>query len=196
MSLYSLVASNPFYLRIRESKADRRASDVFPGDVSGLILDFGCGDLRVGEVISERNPDAKIVGIDRIITQNNSDFVQGDVLKLPFHDNVFDYVFAIGALHHNNDVPSQLNEIYRVTKGGGEFILSEETYVTGLGRIMLSLNDIAHNFWKQKPHFYFTFQTYSEWKSMVESAGFKFKQASKKKAHLGLMTYYVFRFGK
>lgn len=45
--------------------------------------------------------------------------VQGSVLACPFSDNEFDWVVAIGCLHHTGNLQRALDEVWRVLKPGG-----------------------------------------------------------------------------
>ncbi len=50
--------------------------------------------------------------------------IQGDATKLPFKSNSFDAVICLDVLEHIEDDVSALEEIYRVTKAGGNFLFS------------------------------------------------------------------------
>ncbi len=45
--------------------------------------------------------------------------VQGSVLECPFADGEFDWVVAIGCLHHTGNLQRALDEVWRVLKPGG-----------------------------------------------------------------------------
>jgi SAM-dependent methyltransferase len=95
------------------------------------LLDAGCGGGRysvawwllgakrvTGVDISPRNiatarrrvEEAAISGVE---------FVEGDVLALPFPDEEFDGVFSNGVLHHTTDWRRGVAELVRVLKPGG-----------------------------------------------------------------------------
>lgn len=97
------------------------------------ILDIGCGPGRFVDV--SRKLGAKLVialdysaAIDTA-KQNFADangifFVQGDALNLPFKDEVFDFTYSIGVLHHTPKPVKGVREAFRVLKKGGEFAIS------------------------------------------------------------------------
>ena len=98
-----------------------------------VVLDIGCGPGRFVDVA--RSMGADVVAIDYssaidAARENFSDdhsnilFVQGDALNLSFKDNVFDYSFSIGVLHHTPDPYKGVEEAFRVTKPQGEFAIS------------------------------------------------------------------------
>jgi SAM-dependent methyltransferase len=47
-----------------------------------------------------------------------------NALDLPFPDESFDGVYAIGCLHHTGDMPRAVREVHRVLKPGGRAIIS------------------------------------------------------------------------
>lgn len=65
-----------------------------------------------------------------------ADFLVTDACHLPFPDNVFDYVYSFGVLHHVADTKASIHEVYRLLRPGGQ------------ARIMLyhrrSLNELIH----------------------------------------------------
>ncbi len=91
----------------------------------GILLDAGCG---IGET-----EDLIVDNFDIIIAMDLSDsvfnaqknnkykdkvfFVQGDVGKLPFRDNIFDYVYSEGVIHHSPNPRVSFNELSRVNRG-------------------------------------------------------------------------------
>ncbi|HEY5927928.1 MAG TPA: class I SAM-dependent methyltransferase [Kofleriaceae bacterium] len=112
------------------ARLERNGFDL--AKVSGMrVLDGGCGGgrysvalkrLGFGEVVgvdwskqgiavaNERVKQAKIAGVS---------YQQADVLKLPFADGEFDFVFSNGVLHHTYDTQRGIAELRRVTKPGG-----------------------------------------------------------------------------
>jgi ubiquinone/menaquinone biosynthesis C-methylase UbiE len=97
------------------------------------VFEFGCGGgLWLRWFKEEYN--AKIFGIDnskiglemakKIIPKAILKF--GDVRKVPFKKEIFDLVFCLGLIVHFNDKDIQkiLSEMYRVTKKGGNVIVT------------------------------------------------------------------------
>ncbi|MEQ8426906.1 MAG: class I SAM-dependent methyltransferase [Gammaproteobacteria bacterium] len=97
------------------------------------VLDIGCGN---GYVLSRyaRN-GAEVYGVDiteKALTLTKKRFElmdlpcvleQTDGDSLPFSDNTFDIVSSMGVLHHIENPSPMVQEIHRVLKPGGRFIL-------------------------------------------------------------------------
>ena len=57
---------------------------------------------------------------------------KADVHKLPFRDNEFDYVVSTEAFHHYHDQKKAMQEMRRVAKKGGEVIVVDINFFSGL----------------------------------------------------------------
>ncbi len=117
----------------------------------GMGLDVGCGSGALTIACAKRNPNAKMLGVDRWgkeyasfskqLCENNAkaegvsntSFQQGDAVHLDFADGTFDTVTS-NYVYHNINVNKQalLLETFRVLKKGGTFaihdIMSEGRY--------------------------------------------------------------------
>jgi SAM-dependent methyltransferase len=108
-------------------------------------LDVGCGAGRHVRQVSELG--AEIVGIDLshavdAAHQNNADnelvhIVQADIHNLPFHHDVFHFVYSLGVLHHLPDPEKgfQILPPY-LTTGGSLFVW---VYVNTLRKVALEI---------------------------------------------------------
>lgn len=97
------------------------------------ILDLGCGNGRLLEVLKDKKID--YIGVDSSeklikIAQKKypqADFQVADALSLPFPDNYFDKIYSIAVLHH---IPSKkyhlqfLKEAKRVLKPEGILVIT------------------------------------------------------------------------
>ena len=111
----------------------------------GVGLDIGCGSGALTIAVAKRNPNAKMIGIDRWGKEyasfnkslcennataegvNNVEFSQGDALKLDFQDEMFDAVTS-NYVYHNivgADKQDCLWETFRVLKKGGVFAIHD-----------------------------------------------------------------------
>ncbi len=84
--------------RIAEAGAEYHGLDIAQGPVGMANLRFSRGDF-------------------------NARAIQGNVLDAPFEDNFFDWVFAIGCLHHTGNLERALEEVHRMLKPGGQAMI-------------------------------------------------------------------------
>jgi ubiquinone/menaquinone biosynthesis C-methylase UbiE len=104
--------------------------------VAGRLLDLGCGEGDFIFMAKDKfeecyGVDVSSIGIERAkkISKdrsygNNIRFYNGDVDEgLPFNTSFFDVVTCIAVLEHVFNPPNVLDEIYRVLKPGGMFIV-------------------------------------------------------------------------
>jgi len=131
-------------------KQDRAAdvSDILKLEGNEYVLDVGCGLGKMTIGIAKHLKDGKIVGIDiwnKIEIPGSSpekayknaeiegvqekvEFKYGNVLEIPFPDETFDLVTSSSVLNNLSGMDAKskaLDEIYRVLKPGGRFLLGE-----------------------------------------------------------------------
>lgn len=110
----------------------------------GKVLDLGTGSgLLAIELAKRKGYWFEIVGID--ISENmvrkaidnakqagiesRLEFLVATVAKLPFPDNSFDVIISYASLHHWFDPVMVFNEVQRVIKGSGYFIIRDNKRV-------------------------------------------------------------------
>jgi SAM-dependent methyltransferase len=102
------------------------------GVASTSALEIGAGDFSLAEIYFDQ-----VIKTD-IESNTKSKFGNGiDSQQLPYKINSFDIVIAKDSLHHFKDPYKSLNEIHRVLKPGGIFIVSEP-YWSLLGRFIFN----------------------------------------------------------
>lgn len=112
------VSKDRFYL----------ATNWTPDQLKGKwILDVGCGMGRFAEVALQAN--AFVVCLDyssaidaakkNLGHYKNVFFLQGDIYKLPFKYESFDYIYSLGVLQHTPDPENALKSLYPFLKKGG-----------------------------------------------------------------------------
>ena len=99
-------------------------------DKSLKVLELGAGGYSPGDNFWR---DIVASDIDQFGTEE--EILQIDSSSLPFDSASFDLVIAKDALHHFKDPISSLEEIFRVLKSDGKFLVSEP-YWSPLGRFV------------------------------------------------------------
>ncbi len=107
---------------------------------SWTMLDIGCGGGATIKRLLKRSKDAQVYGID--ISEEsvakarklNADLLdkqvfvcQGSAEKLPYEDGKFDLVTAVETVYFWPNLPSCLQEVYRVLKPGAKFAIMVES---------------------------------------------------------------------
>ncbi len=109
------------------------------GITHGVALDLGTGPGLVAVEIAQRLPGLRVIGLDlaapmvkaahrrakRIGVDGRGLWPQADGHFLPFADGSFDLVFSTFALHHWCDPLAVLNEMARVLKPGGRYLIAD-----------------------------------------------------------------------
>ncbi len=100
---------------------------------NGLILDAGCGegidlanlalDARCEVVGLESSHGGVAASLARIATLQRAHLVQGDLLKAPLADGLFDGAHCYGVVHHTIDPTRAMKELSRVLKQGAQLLL-------------------------------------------------------------------------
>jgi demethylmenaquinone methyltransferase/2-methoxy-6-polyprenyl-1,4-benzoquinol methylase len=115
---------------------------VRPGD---RVLDAACGtgDLAIA---AQRAGASRVTGLDfsermleRARGKAQLDWVQGDMLALPFADSTFDVATVGFGVRNVADLELALRELRRVLKDGGRVAILEITQPRGIARPFYSL---------------------------------------------------------
>jgi len=99
------------------------------------ICDIGCGNaILIKNILNSVEGVVKCFGVDinvkiKELSLPNTSFEVVDIEKerLPFESNFFDVIFAIDVLEHLRDLKNAIDEIYRVLKQFGTFIICGPT---------------------------------------------------------------------
>ena len=116
------IFTNPFYFARKGLLENIRS---LSGDITGNVLDVGCGQKPYRELFSVRS----YTGLEFDTAQNRKQKSGEDVFfygggAFPFPDKKFDSVLSTEVLEHVFEPDILLSEINRVLKTGGMFLLS------------------------------------------------------------------------
>jgi len=113
------------------NRAELAFSQVLPFVNAGRILDFGCGDGRIGLLLSKKGNDVVLADIykNSNIDATSLPFALFNPSKnVPFEDNSFDTTLALTVFHHCSNPLHAIRDVHRVTKKGGKAIVIESVY--------------------------------------------------------------------
>lgn len=142
------------------------------------ILEIGHGNAGHLKNILSRAQNLKYTGVDISETMYNearkmnkdfegqADFILYEGQKLPFEDRAFDKVFTVNTVYFWEEPVAFLNEIYRVLKDDGTFVLT-----FGQRRFMETLPFTEYNF---------TMYSNNEMEELISRSHFKRMKISEK----------------
>jgi len=107
---------------------------------NNLILDIGCNDGTITEIISKKN---KVIGMElsegavKKAKEKGLKIIRGSVYKIPIKENSFDKVHLSEVIEHLLDTDKALKEILRVLKPSGELIITTPNCCSFRDRILV-----------------------------------------------------------
>jgi ubiquinone/menaquinone biosynthesis C-methylase UbiE len=117
------------------------------------ILDIGCGTGDSLVLLNKLNKNLHLYGLDiseKMLKRADKKLKEkailklGDVEKLPFKDNLFDYVITTEAFHHFPNPDLALKDIFRVLKKNGKLILTDITFKSNFIKRLFKLLEPGH----------------------------------------------------
>lgn len=126
-----------------------------------IVLDAGCGSGQYSLSLLQLGA-REVHGVDLnkpVFKARNFFFKKANVLKLPFEDNYFDFVFCNGVLHHTKDWKKGIKEITRVLKPNGWLWL----YVAGKSKYWGYAEQIREKMGKKDADAFRQFLVESDW---------------------------------
>ncbi len=128
---YDQWFETPIGKLIREYECKLLLEMLEPGGHEN-ILDAGCGTgMFTGDILSK---GANVLGLELSLPMlkrakvkiGYSGFkpIQGDMLSLPFRDEMFDKTISVTAIEFIEDAEGAVKELLRVTKSGGAVIVA------------------------------------------------------------------------
>lgn len=154
---------------VYKKRIARELAKVLPN--AARVLDFGCNDGSLAEMILKMNPTLKIEGVDiqdKWKTRIKKNIYDGRIL--PYKSGSFDAVISVDVLHHISDIDALLKEICRVSRK--LVIIKDHTVYGKPSRLLVSTTDYVSNvgFGIKCA---FNYPTPSQWRKSFERAGLK-----------------------
>lgn len=124
----------------------KAVENVIP-QLSGKILDSGCGSMPYKEIILSNKKVQSYVGLD-IETGLNYEDIKPDFFwdgkVMPFEDASFNVVISTEVLEHVLNPDAYLMEVKRVLKPGGLFFFTVP--------FLMSLHEVPHDYYRYTPY--------------------------------------------
>lgn len=132
------------------------------------VCEIGCGAGNLITALSINNLNC--VGIDANDPEIRNDkvtFIKSSDILIPLSDNSFDVVFSDQFLEHLHpeDVTIHLNEVYRILRPNGRYIVRTPNKISGPHDISKYFDDVASCLHLKE-------WTYSELSCLLEKSGF------------------------
>ena len=174
-------AEKRFYNRQTQDNSHLGAIlDLLPVKSSMRILDLGTGSGYLAFALAKKYPDVSVIGLDiveKALEENrkraehealdNLSFISYNGISFPFDSGSFDMTVSRYALHHFPDINKSLSEVHRVLTDEGSFFISDPSPNEN------DTNGFADEYMQVKPDGHIRFRTFSEWKELCGSCGFK-----------------------
>jgi ubiquinone/menaquinone biosynthesis C-methylase UbiE len=112
-------------------------------DVEGRVLEIGCGRGDFAVWLAKTFPNAEIVGVDfssvaidiargKVEAGAKLQFEVADAHDLRFASGAFDYIISCECLEHVANPAKVADEIHRLLRPGGTFVITTENYFNGM----------------------------------------------------------------
>lgn len=127
-----LYNSNNFLVRYVHLNRLKNIVKTMPEKEALNVLDAGCGEGHLLQLLEEKNKNNNYYGID--LTSEalkrarercpRAKFIQGDLSKIDMPDNFFDFIVCTETLEHVDTYQEAINEFKRILKPGGYIVLT------------------------------------------------------------------------
>ncbi|MFC4456514.1 class I SAM-dependent methyltransferase [Deinococcus sonorensis] len=158
--------SLPVLLKVADLKPDDLVLDVATGTGNTALVVAPHVAHATGIDVSPKMLDqARLRAAQEGVT--NVSFQAGSAEQLPFADGSFTLVTSRHAPHHFRDVPAFLQEVHRVLRPGGRFVLADQITPRA------ELQDWV-DFWQRtRDPSHARQRTVDEWRALTAAAGFR-----------------------
>jgi len=148
---------------------------LIPAEARSL-LDIGCGDGTIANLIAERRPELAVEGVEVIPRPSCRVPCRAfDGAKLPFPDRSFDVCLFVDVLHHTTDVKQLLREAARVSRTC--VVLKDHLSESAFDHATLRAMDWIGN----RPHgvtLTYSYQSLGQWREHFSACSLRASQLS------------------
>ncbi len=184
-----LNITHPPYIEFvlkRDSICSFREKILSEYKFTGKLLEIGAGCCWASALVKLSSSQAVVIATDvspaaletgakvcRMLEADVDYFVAADAERLPFQDNLFDYVLGSAVIHHFLDAQKGLSEVYRVLKGGGLYIGVNEGGTSSPLRLLRDSRLCPKGRTRRPEGILENTYTWGEWTKLFTSSGFK-----------------------
>jgi ubiquinone/menaquinone biosynthesis C-methylase UbiE len=154
-----------------------------------LVLDVATGTGRVARPLSKHLKSGRIVGVDQAIAMldvghQHKDPIPryeqsaGEADRLPFKTNTFDRAFVSFSLHHFGNSTGVVQEVLRVLKGGGRFVVLDPIIEEAKDSIDVALEAKINQVFRRTHGDSFRFHTESSIQRLLTKAGYRIPRSN------------------
>jgi ubiquinone/menaquinone biosynthesis C-methylase UbiE len=162
----------------------------FKSYAKGVVLDYGCGRGDFTQFLIPHAASVHGVDVSEKALQMARQSTTGIDFKLlvdstiPYPDNFFDTIFSVDVLEHILDIEATLEEIHRILKPGGVFLIATSEF-TRLKMMLILIVAFHRFFYPTTPHIRY----FSRWNlaDLLIKKGFKPVAYQKNRTYLGFI---------
>jgi len=121
----------------KRARSAQRLQKYFMSIPKGNILDLGCGNAWFTALLAE-NKNLEVFGMDvnfselkqaaRVFHQKNLSFVFGDIFKIQFPENSFDYITLNASAQYFENLELLMNRLISLLKPNGEIHIIDSPF--------------------------------------------------------------------
>lgn len=175
--------NHPIDVASRRNAHDQISRSLATLQGTPTILEIGCSSGFLLREIKSAHPDAMVIGADVVhgpldkLGQETSGIplIRFDITQNPFPDKIVDVVVMVNVLEHIDDDQRAIDEVFRLLKPGGRFVIEVPA-----GPKLFDDYDRALNHFRR--------YTFRELRQKLKNAGFRIERST----HLGFLVYPVF----
>jgi ubiquinone/menaquinone biosynthesis C-methylase UbiE len=169
--------------RIRDELTEKLA-DMLALNGEEQILDVATGTGRVARPVARRLKAGRIIGIDQALAMLDVGHQHkepipayyqsaGNADALPLKPNCFDRAFVSFSLHHFGNAAGVIQEVLRVLKNGGRFVVLDPIIEEAKDSVDVALEAKINQVFRRTHGESFRFHTVSSIQRLLTKAGFR-----------------------